>query len=153
MKPPCVTERWGPKRGGSTFRSAAQAKPAGVVNVPTTCGGKEEPSPLEQGEGHGTHLCTWSGCGRTSRRIRAWNGKTVVLGTGETLLGPVTAETGVRRLISGSTVKWSIAERESEGVVVVTMAGTTQPGRSEGPLLHRCTTKESRNPDECRGFG
>ena len=32
---------------------------------------------------------------------------------------------GVCRPISGSTVKWRAAERESEGVVVVTMAGTT----------------------------
>ena len=29
---------------------------------------KEEPSPREQGEGHGTHLGAWSGCGATSRR-------------------------------------------------------------------------------------
>jgi hypothetical protein len=29
---------------------------------------KEEPSLLEQGEGHGTHLGAWSGCGGTSRR-------------------------------------------------------------------------------------
>ena len=49
--------------------------------------------------------------------------------------------------------KWQAAERKSEGVVVVMMVGTTQPGRSEGPLLHRCTTKEWRNPDECRAIG
>jgi len=30
---------------------------------------QEEPSPREQGEGHGTHLRAWSGCGGTSRRI------------------------------------------------------------------------------------
>jgi hypothetical protein len=30
---------------------------------------KEEPSPREQGEGHGTHLGAWSGCGGTSRRM------------------------------------------------------------------------------------
>ena len=29
---------------------------------------KEEPSLLEYGEGHGTHLGAWSGCGGTSRR-------------------------------------------------------------------------------------
>lgn len=34
--------------------------------------------------------------------------------------------------------KWQSAERESEGVVVVVMGGTTQPAWSEGPLLHRC---------------
>ena len=32
--PPCVAERRGAKRGGSTGRSAAKAKPVGVVNVP-----------------------------------------------------------------------------------------------------------------------
>src|SRR5579884_1593531 len=30
---------------------------------------KEVPSPREQGEGHGTHLGAWSGCGGTSRRM------------------------------------------------------------------------------------
>ena len=30
---------------------------------------KEEPSPRERGEGHGTHLGAWSGCGGTSRRM------------------------------------------------------------------------------------
>jgi hypothetical protein len=29
---------------------------------------KEEPSPRERGEGQGTHLGAWSGCGGTSRR-------------------------------------------------------------------------------------
>jgi hypothetical protein len=29
---------------------------------------QEEPSLLEYGEGHGTHLGAWSGCGGTSRR-------------------------------------------------------------------------------------
>ena len=49
--------------------------------------------------------------------------------------------------------KWRVAERESEGVVVVMTVRTTQPGQSEGPLLHRCTTKNERNADECRDFG
>jgi len=49
--------------------------------------------------------------------------------------------------------KWQVAERESEGVVVVTTGGTTQPTHSEGPLLHRCTTKEVRDADECRANG
>ena len=49
--------------------------------------------------------------------------------------------------------KWSAAERESEGVVVVTTGGTTQPVLSEGPLLHRCTTKGERDADECRRVG
>ena len=57
------------------------------------------------------------------------------------------------RSISGRTVKWPVAERESEGVVVVMMAGTTQPGRSEGPLLHLCTLMGGRGADECRISG
>ena len=44
--------------------------------------------------------------------------------------------------ITGDPGKWPAAERESEGVVVVTTGGTTQPVSSEGPLLHRCTTEE-----------
>jgi hypothetical protein len=38
-------------------------------------------------------------------------------------------------------------------VVVVMTGGTTQPIQSEGPLLHRRTTKEVRNADECRAIG
>ena len=94
---------------------------------------------------------------RVRRNLPAYgarNGQTVVLGTGETLLGPVPAGDLVQhRSISGSTVKRSVAERESEGVVVVPMVGTTQPGRSEGPLLHPCTTTKGRDADECRKFG
>ena len=49
--------------------------------------------------------------------------------------------------------KCQVVERESEGVVVVTTGRTTQPVPSEGPLLHRCTTKETRSSDECRAIG
>ena len=35
----------------------------------------------------------------------------------------------------------------------VMMDRTTQPVRSEGPLLHRCTTEMWRDPDECRTLG
>jgi len=51
---------------------------------------------------------------------------------------------GVReraRPITGEPGKWSAAERESEGVVVVMTGRTTQPALSEGPLLHRCIRK------------
>ena len=142
VKPPCVAERWGAKRGGATGRSAASSEGCGVVIVHRLRAAKEEPSPSVQGEGHGTHPRTWSGCGRTSRRNRAWNGQKVVLGTGETLSAPSLRGAGVRRPISGSTAKWSAAERESKGAVVVTMGGTTQPARSEGPLIHRCTRRK-----------
>jgi hypothetical protein len=46
--------------------------------------------------------------------------------------------------ITGGAGKWWVAERQSEGAVVVLRAGTTQPGRSEGPLLHRCVSRVRR---------
>jgi hypothetical protein len=83
----------------------------------------------------------------------AWNGQKVVLGTGEILLGPGSAAREACLSITGDPGKWQVAERKSEGVVVVMTIGTTQPGLSEGPLLHRCIAKMWRNPDECRAFG
>jgi hypothetical protein len=83
----------------------------------------------------------------------AWNGHKVVLGTGEILLGPALWGRVAVLSITGDPGKWQAVERKSEGVVVVVTAGTTQPGSSEGPLLHRCTSKKVRNPDECRDFG
>src|SRR5688500_17497309 len=47
--------------------------------------------------------------------------------------------------ITGVPGKWWAAERQSEGVVVVTTARTTQPRPSEGPLLHRCTCEDGRS--------
>ena len=55
--------------------------------------------------------------------------------------------------ITGVPGKWSAAERESEGVVVVMTGGTTEPVSSEGPLLHRCIAREVRSSDECRSIG
>ncbi len=52
--------------------------------------------------------------------------------------------------ITGGAGKWWAAERQSEGVVVVPMGGTAQPGRSEGPLLHRCVPRVRRCSGECR---
>ncbi len=71
----------------------------------------------------------------------AWNGRRGVVGTGEALLGPGSAarEAGPPITTHG---KWRAAERESEGAVVVKTAGTTQPGPSEGPLLHRRTGEQ-----------
>lgn len=63
-------------------------------------------------------------------------------GTGEALLGPPLRATEACRPITGDPGKWSVVERESEGVVVVTTGRTTEPAVSEGPLLHRCTTEE-----------
>jgi hypothetical protein len=83
----------------------------------------------------------------------AWNGQTVVLGTGEILLGPGSAVRVAVLSITGDPGKWQAAERKSEGVVVVMTIGTTQPGSSEGLLLHRCIAEKLRNSDECRSFG
>ncbi len=82
----------------------------------------------------------------------AWNGQKGVLGTGEILLGPGPAVREATLAITGDG-KVQGAERKSEGAVVVLTAGTTQPGPSEGPLLHRCMAKMWRNPDECRALG
>jgi len=49
---------------------------------------------------------------------------------------------GKQRLpITGGAGKWRVVERQSEGVVVVLIGGTTQPVGSEGPLLHRCVSR------------
>jgi hypothetical protein len=83
----------------------------------------------------------------------AWNGQKGVLGTGEILLGPGPAAREACLPITGEPGKCQAAERKSEGAVVVMMDRTTQPVRSEGPLLHRCIAKMWRNPDECRALG
>jgi hypothetical protein len=75
------------------------------------------------------------------------------VGTGEALLGPVPAGGGSALAYNRFSGKWPVAERESEGVVVVMTDGTTEPVSSEGPLLHRGTTKEVRSSDECREIG
>jgi hypothetical protein len=62
---------------------------------------------------------------------------------------PRPAGVGAGLPITGDPGKGQAVERESEGVVVVTTAGTTQPGQSEGPLLHRCTLVGGRRSDEC----
>jgi hypothetical protein len=57
---------------------------------------------------------------------RARNGQKVALGTGEVLLGPGSAAREAALSITGSDAgKWQTAERKSEGVVLVTTAGTT----------------------------
>src|SRR6266511_3979009 len=93
-------------------------------------------------------------CGTRGSRARCRWAKAMegVFGPGEALLDP-----GLRAREAGlpitGTGKWQVVERDSEGVVVVVTVGTTQPGSSEGPLLHRCTTKEWRDSDECRAIG
>jgi hypothetical protein len=60
------------------------------------------------------------------------------VGTVEALLGPGSAAREAMPAYNPVRESGAAAERESEGAVVVTTAGTTQPGPSEGPLLHRC---------------
>ena len=154
VKPSCVVERPGAEQGGSDWpvRSTCEAC-ASVVKCHHLRVVKWVPSRFRDGEGHGTHL--WLGAGV--------EGPTGVRGVersdgcpGNWGDPPRPRRCGRReacRPITSSTGKGSAVERESEGVVVVTMGGTTQPVRSEGPLLHRCIDDKERDPDECRCDG
>ena len=55
VKPPCGAERLGAKRGGINWPVRNEGEACGVVIVHRHLAAKEEPSPLERGEGHGTH--------------------------------------------------------------------------------------------------
>src|SRR5260370_23892724 len=87
-----------PSRGGQLAGPQHEAKPAASSALARDSGTKEEPSLCTLGEGQGKHLGSWSGCPRTSRRKGAWNGQKVVLGTGESLLGPTLRGTERGRL-------------------------------------------------------
>lgn len=79
----------------------------------------------------------------------ALNGQKVVLGTGESLLDPGSAVREACPPITGEPGKWRAVERQSEGVVVAVTVGTTQPGQSEAPLLHRCIRSQGGVAGEC----
>jgi len=64
--------------------------------------------------------------------------------TGEALVGPGGASPGAAGAYNRSNGKSHRADRASDGVVVVTTVGTTQPGSSEGPLLHHVLAKEGK---------
>jgi hypothetical protein len=153
VKPPCVVERPGAKRGGSDWPVRSESEVRQASSFPPAVGGSrgcragrvaakamedvwdlgadvEEPSGVvgvERSEG-----CpgNWGGPPRPRR-----------CGRREAVLS-----------ITGDG-KWQAAERESEGAVVLMMGRTTQPARREGPLLHRCTSRMWRNPGECRAIG
>ncbi|MGH8575208.1 MAG: hypothetical protein ACREX8_21950, partial [Gammaproteobacteria bacterium] len=78
----------------------------------------------------------------------AWNVWIVGLETGESRLGPVACGVaGSDALpITGDPGKWRAVERQSERAVVVAIGGTTQPARSEAPVLHRCTRRVRGTP-------
>jgi hypothetical protein len=70
------------------------------------------------GEGHGRYLGAWSGCLGILRRKGCGTVGGVVLGTGESLLGPVVWGREACPLITGAPGKWWMVERQSEGVIV-----------------------------------
>ena len=144
-KPPCAAEMPGAKRGRASDRSAAKAKPEQASSTAPPRGGNrgsravsaaakategasepeagtEEPSGVLGVER--PHGCpgNWGDPSRPRRHRR------------REACPPITGDPGKRR----------VAERESEGAVVVTIAGTTQPGGSEGPLLHPCTQRKDK---------
>ncbi len=96
---------------------------------------------------YSTNMCSVASR-RTGARGKEAEGVTVREAQGSQPVGVRPGEMP-RSLVSGEPVKWSAVERESEGVVVVTMGGTTQPDRSEGPLLRRCAGRKGVEADEC----
>ncbi len=63
---------------------------------------------------------------KNSPAYRAWNAKKAVVGTREALLGPhQSGDEELRLSITGEPGKCQTAERESEGVIVAMMDGTT----------------------------
>jgi hypothetical protein len=70
------------------------------------------------GEGHGRYLGAWSGYLGILRRKGCGTVGGVVLGTGESLLGPVVWGREACPLITGAPGKWWMVERQSEGVIV-----------------------------------
>jgi len=104
-----------------------EAKPAASLAPPALRGGtrRSRARALLEGEGHGRHPRAWSGClgisrrkGRGTVRRLSWELERAVSAPG---CGP-----GKQRPpITGGAGKWRAAERQSEGVVVVLMGGTT----------------------------
>jgi hypothetical protein len=84
---------------------------------PARAGTKRKPSPWFMVEGHGRYLGTWSGYLRILRRKGCGTVGGVVLGTGESLLGPILGEWEACLLITGGSGRWWMVERQSEGVV------------------------------------
>ena len=113
----------------------------------------EEPSLHEHGEGHGTHLGAWSGCGGTSRRT----GRGTVRWLSWELGRPSSARS-LRGIGAASVYKRQHREvaGSREGV---------RGGRSSGDDRDNITRSERRTPtspmhewdgrgaDECRKFG
>ena len=154
VQPSCVAEMPGAEQGGATGRSAACAKPAQASSNATTFGwsrGSRADSAtvkaMEDIWGSGAGVEGPSGVRGVERSDGCpgnWGGPPRPRRCGRReACRPITSDPG----------KWPAAERESEGVVVVTIGETTQLVGSEGPLLHRCIDGEGRDPGECRHVG
>src|SRR5918995_4918131 len=148
VKPPCVAERPGAKRGGinravcnaseartsvvteSRREAGERGSRAGSSTAKATEGalgpgaGAEEPSGVLGVERADGRSGNWGEPSRPRRlrgggkRCPAYNRRT-------------------------REVVWAV-ERQSERVVVVLIGGTTQPARSEGPAPSRCTGRGRR---------
>jgi len=90
--PSCAAEMPGAEQGGCNWPVRSIKRSLQRRQMPPPCWvDQREPSRFRDGEGHGRHLGFGSGCRGTLRRKGTWNGQTVVLGTGEALLGLVAA--------------------------------------------------------------
>jgi hypothetical protein len=150
-RPPSKRSDKVPERGRATGQSATSSEVCGVVRcTPSRDGSKREPSRQLHGEGHGRHSWSWSGCRGTLRRKGRGTARRLTTELERSSSAPGTSP-GSSAAYNRRNGKWQLAERKSEGVVVVTMGRTTQPARSEGPLLHRCVTLIGGAPGECFG--
>jgi hypothetical protein len=122
-----------------------QVKPAASLQPPPVRAGQGGAEPVLSGRR--PRKASWI-LERASRNLPAqgaWNGRRVVLGTGEDLLGPGAAA----REAGPAYNRWS---REVAGCREVVGGGhstagagrTTQPPVREGPLLHRCVSRVRR---------
>lgn len=69
------------------------------------------------GEGHGRCLEILEQAPMNLPAYGAWNGQKVVVGTGESLLGPVLRGREAYLPITSAPGKWQVVKRQSEGVV------------------------------------
>jgi len=91
------------------------------------------------GEGHGRYLGAWSGYLGILRRKGCGTVGRVSWELERASSTPFLREREADLPITGASGKWWMVERQSEGVILALESfGTTEPGSSEGPLLHRC---------------
>jgi hypothetical protein len=142
VKPPCVAERPGAKRGGinRTVCNVSEARASVVTRIRREAG-EEGAEPVRPRRRPRKAQFVQERALRNPPAYWALNVRMVVLGTRESRLGPGAcgAAGSDAPPITGEPGKWWAAERQSERVLVVLIGGTTQPARSEGPALHRCT--------------